>query len=100
MIGRMKSVLLVAVAFVLQAESQLGPEAGAVTAARRALAAAVFAEPRNPVAIQIMVGAVRDAELSLATAFARMQASPDRIPADQVSAWITTAGAAAGGGRG
>ncbi|HXA52089.1 MAG TPA: DUF1080 domain-containing protein [Candidatus Acidoferrum sp.] len=96
----MKSVLLVAVVFVLQAQSQLAPETGAVTTARRALAAAVFAEPRNPVTIQIMAGAVRDAELSLATAFARMQASPDRIPAEQVSAWIATAGAPAGGGRG
>src|SRR4051812_28681055 len=77
--------------------TDLAPQTGAVVAARRALAAAAFAEPRNPVAIQIMAGALREAELALATAFARIQTSPDRIPADQASAWIATAGTAAGG---
>ena len=80
--------------------TDLAPQTGAVAAARRALAAAAFAEPRNPVAIQIMAGALREAELALATAFARVQASLDRIPADQALAWIATAGTGAGGGRG
>jgi hypothetical protein len=110
MIGRMKSSLLVAAAFVTVAFSQnppppriaaeLAPQTGAVAAARRALAAAALAEPRNPAAIPIMAGAVREAELSLAIAFAHIQASPDRIPADQAAAWIATTGTGASGGRG
>lgn len=69
----------------------LAPQAGAVTAARNALAAAVYAEPPNPAAIQVMSGAVREAELAFATArageVARIQSSPDRLSGAQLTAW-------------
>jgi hypothetical protein len=83
---------------------ELSLQARAVTVARNALAAAVFAEPRNPAAIPIMAGAVREAELAFvmahANALARIQASSDRLSPDQVAAWKTVAGSTAGGGRG
>ena len=83
---------------------ELSLQAGAVTAARNALAAAVFAEPRNPAAIPIMAGAVREAELAFVTARAnalsQIQASPNRLSPDQVAGWKTVAGSTPGGGRG
>jgi hypothetical protein len=84
-----------------RANTELAPHAGAVATARNALAAAVFAEPRNPAAIPIMASAVREAEFSFATArnaaLARIQSSPDRLTAEQIAAWNP---GAAGGGRG
>jgi len=89
-------------ATLVRADEELSLPAGGVTAARTALAAAAFAEPRNPAAIPIMVGAVCEAELALAVAhanaLARIQASPDRLSADQVAAW-TAAVTSQGGGR-
>jgi hypothetical protein len=83
---------------------ELSLQVGAVTAARNALAAAAFAEPRNPAAIPIMAGAVREAELALATAqanaLARIQASANRLSPDQATAWKTVAGATPAAGRG
>jgi len=73
---------------------------------RSALAAAVFAEVRNPAAIAVMTGAVREAELALATTraneLARIQASSARLSPDQVTAWKLVAGSNPGGrgGRG
>jgi hypothetical protein len=61
--------------------TELAPQLGAVTAARQALAAAVFAQPPNPAAIPIMAGAVREAELALATAASRLQATPEQLAA-------------------
>jgi 3-keto-disaccharide hydrolase len=69
--------------------TELAPQLGAVTAARNALAAAVFAQPPNPAAIPIMAGAVREAELALAAAASRLQATPEQL-----------AGLNGGGGRG
>ena len=78
-----------------RANAELAPQLGAITVARNALAAAVFAEPRTPAAIPIMASAVREAELAFAMARAaaltRIQLSPA-----QIAAW--TAGG--GGGRG
>jgi hypothetical protein len=89
-------------ATLVRAVEELSLPAGGVTAARTALAAAVFADPRNPAAIPIMVGAVCEAELAFAVAhtnaLARIQASPDRLSADQVAAW-TAAVTPQGGGR-
>lgn len=91
---------------LVRVNDELSLPAGAVAAARNALAAAAFAEPRNPAAIRIMAGAVRDAELAFATAradaLARIQASANRLSPDQATAWKTVAGAIPGGrgGRG
>ncbi len=78
-------------AAIVAANGELSAQAAAVSAARNALAAVVFAEPGNPAAIPIMAGAVREAELALAVAhaqsLARIQASPDRLTPDQVAAW-------------
>jgi hypothetical protein len=85
---------------------ELSLQAGALTVARNALAAAAFAEPRNPAAIPIMAGAVREAELAFvmarANALARIQASSNRLSPDQVAAWKMVAGLTPGGrgGRG
>jgi len=91
-------------ALLVRANEDLSLQAGAVTAARNALAAAALAEPRNPAAIPIMSGAVREAELALAIAhanvLARIQSSPDRLSPDQVAAWNRVASSAQGGGRG
>jgi hypothetical protein len=88
-------------AALTRANTELAPHAGAVTAARNALAASVFAEPRNPAAIPIMASAVRESELAFATArnaaLARIQSSPDRLNAEQIAAWNP---GGAGGGRG
>ena len=89
---------------LIRLNAELAPQAGAVTIARVALAGAVFGDPRNPAAIQIMAGAVRDAELAFATArasaVARMQGTSDRLSADQLTAWNALPPAAPGGGRG
>jgi hypothetical protein len=93
-------------AALTRANEELSPQAAAVTAARNALAAATFAEPRNPAAIPIMSGAVREAELALALvyahALARIQSSRERLSPDQVAAWNRLAGMEQGarGGRG
>ena len=83
---------------------ELSPRAGAVTAARNALAAATFAEPPNSAAIRIMAGALREAELDFARAhadaLAPIQASAARLSPDQIAAWSRVAGAPQRGGRG
>jgi Spy/CpxP family protein refolding chaperone len=72
----------------------------AVTAARTALAAAVFAEPRDEAAIRAKVASVQAAELALAStrgaAFARIQASPDKLAPDQVAIFAGMGGTFAG----
>ena len=72
---------------VARANETLSQQAAAVAVSRSALAAAVFAEVRNPAAIAVMTGAVREAELALATTraneLARIQASSARLSRDQ-----------------
>ncbi|MEO8369959.1 MAG: DUF1080 domain-containing protein [Candidatus Solibacter sp.] len=91
---------------VVRANEALVQQAAAVTVARNALAATVFAEARNPAAISIMAGTVREAELAFVMAraneLAKIQASAARLSPDQVTAWKAVAGTAAGGrgGRG
>jgi len=76
----------------------LAPQVQALAAARTALTAAAFADPRNDAAIQAQAEAVATAERALAgaraDAFATLQASSDRLAPDQVAAL------AAGGGTG
>ncbi len=91
---------------LVRVNEELSLQAGAVTVARNALAAAAFAEPRNPAAIPIMAGAVREAELAFvmahANALARIQTSSNRLSPDQIAAWKTVGGSTPGGrgGRG
>ena len=89
---------------LMRVSGELALQAGAVDAARNALAAAAFAEPRNPAALPIMAGAVREAELAFAmtqaNALARIQASANRLSPEQTTAWTTVAGSTAGAGRG
>ena len=85
---------------LVRVNEELSLQAGAGTVARNALAAAAFAEPRNPAAIPIMAGAVREAErafvMAYANAFARIQASSNRLSPDQVATWKTVAGSTPG----
>jgi hypothetical protein len=86
--------------------ADLTPQAQSVTAARAALTAASFAQPRNDAAIQAQADAIGAAELALANAradaFAKLQASPARLAPNQVAALSATGGAGRGGqgGRG
>src|SRR3954453_23456644 len=93
-------------ALLVHENQELTSQAAAVVAARNALAAVAFAEPRNPAAIPIMAGAVREAELAFAmahvNALGRIQASGDRLSPEQITAWNRVVGPAPGGrgGRG
>jgi hypothetical protein len=86
---------------LVRGSEALSLQAGAVTMARNALAAAAFAEPPNPAAIPIMAGAVREAELALAIAqanvLARIQESSNRLSPEQIAAWKTVGGSTPGG---
>ena len=70
--------------------------AAAVNTARADLAAAAFSEPRNDAAIRAKVDAVAAAELALArgraAAFARLQATANKLSSDQVTALIANGG--------
>lgn len=91
-------------ALLARASEDLSSPAGAVSAARNALAVATFAEPHNPAAISIMAGAVREAELAFAIAYgnalSRIQASNERLSPAQVGAWDRIYGNPQTGGRG
>jgi len=76
----------------------------AVTAARTELATATFANVKNLAAITAAVEKVRVAELALATKraeeFTKLQAGPNKLNADQVTALIAAGASTGGGGRG
>jgi Spy/CpxP family protein refolding chaperone len=76
----------------------------AVTTARNELAAATFADVKNEAGIRAAVEKVRAAELALAmgraTEFAKLQAGPNKLNAEQVTALIAAGGNPGGGGRG
>jgi hypothetical protein len=86
--------------------ADLTPLAQPVTALRTALAAAAFADPRNDAAIQARAEELGAAELTLASAradaFRKLQSSPDKLAANQVTGLIAAGGAFRGtqGGRG
>ena len=88
-------------------EAGLAPLSQASTAARAAILAASFVEPANAVELQARIAAYRTAELSLANArteaFARLQASTNKLTADQIQSLISQSAQpprGAGGGRG
>lgn len=80
--------------------SGLMPLTQSLTAARTALTGASVAEPRDDAAIQTSADAVAAAELALAqaraAAFARLQASPNKLGPEQVPALIAMGDATGG----
>ena len=89
-------------AALVQMNSDLMASTQGLTAARTAVVAASLADPRNDGNIQAKINGVKAAELTLANAraaaFAKIQASSDKLAADQVAA--LTAGGGVAGGRG
>jgi hypothetical protein len=85
-----------------QMTTDLMPLTRALTAARTALTAAALAEPRNDAVIRSKAEAVKRAELAVANAraeaFARIQASANKLAPDQVTAFIAMGGSFAGMG--
>src|SRR2546423_302188 len=80
--------------------TDLALPAQAVTAARTALTAAAFAQPRSDATIQAKAEAVRSAELALANAradaFGRLQISANKLAPDQIAAFLGMGGSFAG----
>jgi Spy/CpxP family protein refolding chaperone len=76
----------------------------AVTAARNELATVTFADVKNEAGIRAAVEKLRTAELTLASKradeFAKLQAGPNKLNAEQVTALIAAGGNPAAGGRG
>jgi Spy/CpxP family protein refolding chaperone len=87
---------------VNEMNAALQPLTDAVAVARGELAAATFAGTRNEAAVRAAVEKVRAAELSLAAKraedFAKLQAGPNKLNAEQLAALTSTA--AQQGGRG
>jgi Domain of Unknown Function (DUF1080) len=83
-----------------QMTTDLMPSMRILNAARTALVAASFAEPRDDAAIRSKVEAVKASELSVANTradgFARIQASVNRLTPDQVTAFLAMGGSFAG----
>lgn len=93
------------IAALTQMSADLAGPARRLTEARNEVIAAALAAPRNDAAIKVKVEAVRSAELALANtraeAFAKLQASPNKLAAGQIAAAAAFIGASSGaGGRG
>jgi hypothetical protein len=90
------------VSALTQMAGEVTAPAQAVNAARAELAAAALAEPRNDAAIVAKADAVSAAELVLAKArangFGKVQASPNKLAPNQVTALIAIGGALTSGG--
>jgi len=82
----------------------LSPLIGAVATARTELATVTFAATPDTKAMAVAVEKVRTAELTLALGraaeFAKLQAGPYRLNAEQVSALVAAGGVVAPGRRG
>ena len=93
---------------VMEMITALAPLGAAVTTARNELATAMFASPTNQAGARAALEKYRAAELALASAraeaFARIQAGPNKLNPDQVTALISNGGnlqgGRGGGGRG
>src|SRR5215469_10259954 len=93
------------IAAVAQMSADLAAPTQRLTDARAEMVASALAQPRNDAAIKARVEAVRSAELALANAragaFARLQASSNKLAAGQIPAAAMFGGASFGaGGRG
>ncbi len=91
-------------AALTQMSADLALPARRLSEARTDLIATALAQPRNAGAIQTKVDAVRATELALANAradaFAKLQASPDKLTAAQIAAVAASFGVAGRGGGG
>ncbi len=91
-------------AAIAQMNAGLTSDVQRLAAARADLIAAALAAPRDDVAIHAKVEAIRAAELELAharaDAFARLQASAERLAPNQVSALAAMGAGGRGGARG
>jgi hypothetical protein len=80
----------------------LAPLVAAATTARNDLATVTFADARNQAAINAAVEKLRAAELAVAVAradaFAKLQAGPCKLNAEQVTALVNTLQGGRGGG--
>jgi len=90
---------------ILEMTNALAPLTAAVTTARNELATVTFAEVKNEAGIKAAVEKLRAAELMLASKradeFAKLQAGPNKLNAEQVAAFIAAGGnlpAGRGGG--
>jgi hypothetical protein len=85
---------------VARMNAEVAPLVQSLAAARAAMTAVAFTEKRDEAAIRAKAAAVREAEIAVAKAraqaFAKIQASAERLSAGQTSAL----GGAGGGGRG
>ena len=90
------------VAALTRMSTELMPLTRSLNDARAALTAAALAEPRDDAAIRAKAQALEAAELSVANAragaFAKIQASANRIAPDQLSAFLAMGGSFAGVG--
>jgi hypothetical protein len=86
---------------VADMNTALEPQAAAVSAARAELATVTYANTRNEAGIKGAVEKLRSAELALATAraseFVKIQAGPNKLSTEQVTALIAAGGNPAGG---
>src|SRR5579863_6070694 len=92
-------------AAVSQMNAELAPQAERLAAAREELIAAALAQPADDAAIRTKAEAIRSLELDLAraraAAFAKLQASANKLTAQQAAALGNSgAGGRGGGGRG
>ncbi len=89
---------------VARMNAALSPQLQRLAAARTNLVAAALGQPRDEAAVQAALRAIREAEVELAkartAAFAELQASPNRLTADQIASLAAAAGAGAGAGAG
>jgi Spy/CpxP family protein refolding chaperone len=87
---------------VTEMTTTLAPLVAAATTARNDLATVTFADVRNQAAINTAVEKLRAAELAVAVAradaFAKLQAGPCKLNAEQVTALVTTLQGGRGGG--
>lgn len=89
---------------VQRMNAELAPLIQRLSAARAELLAATLAQPPKDAAVQDRVEAIRAAEMALAnaraSAFATLQASPNKLAAGQVAALAAAPPGRGGGGRG
>jgi Domain of Unknown Function (DUF1080) len=89
------------IAAVTQLSAGLATPAKRLTDARTEVIAAALAQPRNDAALKVKIEAVRSDELALANSlsnsFAKLQASPNKLEAAQISAAALFVGAPFGG---
>src|SRR5579885_3127334 len=83
-------------ATIARLNAALAPQMQRLAAARLDLVAAALAQPRDNAAIRARVAAIRAAELELekarAAAFAQLQATANKLSADQIAALAAAAG--------